>query len=277
MENGLTPPAGQDGGLDGDTRPSQPGPRPLDVGRARPRDHERPRAGPTKRCVGGRAEPATSVAGLENYRLYLDAENSSAGGDGHITTIEPLEVEEELSALSGIEFRSSEMISDLTLYGEGSDNDQIQLTIYMRFRGQQGLNRRRRVLAEGRRFADRSETIDLDDPRSSTFQQNCAWTSSEVFFDVSSNGVTVPNGKSLNSSSTVRRPAKAKVAGTPSVAATIATSKLRSASRLHRRYLPPRSDGQRALRVLGQGPHARLRLGRPRDPHVGAQRAGRKP
>ncbi len=142
-------------------------------------------------------EPATSVAGLENYRLYLDAENSSAGGDGHITTIEPSGSQEELSALSGIEFRSSEMISDLTLYGEGSDNDQIQLTIYMRFRGQQGSTGDVAFSLKAGDSQIGSETIDLDDPCSSTFQQNCAWTSSEVFFDVSSNGVTVPNGKSL--------------------------------------------------------------------------------
>ena len=85
-------------------------------------------------------EAAPAVAGLENYRLYLDAENNSAGGDGHISTLEPDGGQEELSVLGGIEFRSSELISDLTIYGEGSNNDEIQLTVYMRFRGAQGFS-----------------------------------------------------------------------------------------------------------------------------------------
>ena len=153
--------------------------------------------GPPAVALDATTEPSPSVAGLENYRLYLDAENSSAGGDGHITTIEPSGSQEELSALSGIEFRSSEMISDLTIYGEGSDNDQIQLTIYMRFRGQQGSTGDVAFSLKAGDSQIGSENIDLDDPCTSTLQQNCAWTSSEVFFDISSNGVTVPNGKSL--------------------------------------------------------------------------------
>ena len=142
-------------------------------------------------------EPATSVAGLENYRLYLDAENSSAGGDGHITTIEPSGSQEELSALSGIEFRSSEMISDLTLYGEGADNDQIQLTIHMRFRGQQGSTGDVTFSLKAGDSQIGSETVNLDDPCSATFQQSCNFAVNEILFEISTNGVTVPNGKSL--------------------------------------------------------------------------------
>ena len=142
-------------------------------------------------------EPSNSLAGLENYRLYLDAQNSSAGGDGHITTIEPSGSQEELSTLGGIEFRSSEMISDLTIYGEGSGSDEIQLTIHMRFRGQQGSTGDVSFSLKAGDTQIGSETVDLDDPCSSTFQQNCGYAVNEVIFDVSSNGVTIPNGKSL--------------------------------------------------------------------------------
>ena len=142
-------------------------------------------------------EPAPAVAGLENYRLYLDAENNSAGGDGHISTLEPDGSQEELSVLGGIEFRSSELISDLTIYGEGSNNDQVQLTVYMRFRGQQGSTGDVTFSLKAGDSQIDSETVDLDDPCSATFGGSCTFAAQEVMFSISSNGHTIANGKQL--------------------------------------------------------------------------------
>ena len=58
-------------------------------------------------------------ANLESYNLYLDEEGES-GGDGAITTMEPEGAHKEASVLSGVEFRSDDLISDITIYGEGS-------------------------------------------------------------------------------------------------------------------------------------------------------------
>ena len=141
--------------------------------------------------------PASTVAGLENYRLYLDSENNSAGGDGHITTLEPDGNQEEASVLGGLEFRSSELISDLTLYGEGSNNDEIQLTIYMRFLGQQGSTGDVTFSLKAGDSQIDSESVDLDDPCSATFGSTCNWVPQEVMFSISSNGYTVENGKQI--------------------------------------------------------------------------------
>ena len=87
-------------------------------------------------------EDETSVSqvpsNLENYRLYLGEENSTMGGDGSITTEEPDgSGQQEISALGGVDFNSVEMISDLQIYGQGSDGDEIQLSIYLKFTGSQ--------------------------------------------------------------------------------------------------------------------------------------------
>lgn len=142
-------------------------------------------------------EPAPAVAGLENYRLYLDAENNSAGGDGHISTLEPDGSQEELSVLGGIEFRSSELISDLTIYGEGSNNDEVQLTVYMRFRGAQGSTGDVTFSLKAGDSQIDSETVDLDDPCSATFGGSCTFAAQEIMFSISSNGYTIANGKQL--------------------------------------------------------------------------------
>ena len=57
-------------------------------------------------------------ANLETYNLFL-GEASDSGGDGSITTMEPEGNQEESSILSGVDFRSDDLISDLTLYGQG--------------------------------------------------------------------------------------------------------------------------------------------------------------
>ena len=56
---------------------------------------------------------------LKLYTLYLASQNTSAGGDGYITTEVPDSGgEDSASALdTEIEFRSSVMLSSLTVYG----------------------------------------------------------------------------------------------------------------------------------------------------------------
>ena len=69
-------------------------------------------------------EPTTksySTAGsVESYDLYLDRKAAENGGDGAINTTQPDSGHIEQSALGGLEFRSSEMISDLQIFGETS-------------------------------------------------------------------------------------------------------------------------------------------------------------
>jgi hypothetical protein len=72
-------------------------------------------------------------ANLQNYNLYLDKEGDS-GGDGAITTMEPDGSSEEASVLGGVEFRSDDLISDITIYGEGSASE-VNLYIYLKFKG----------------------------------------------------------------------------------------------------------------------------------------------
>ena len=80
-------------------------------------------------------KPSFVPANLKSYDLYLDSSNSTIGGDGSIVTMEPSGSHEEMSAVGGLEFRSRELISDLTIYGSGSSGDKIELTIYLKFEG----------------------------------------------------------------------------------------------------------------------------------------------
>ena len=73
----------------------------------------------------------------QTYELYLDAPTSETGGQGSITTIEPNGGQEEGSAVSGLEFRSAEMISDLYINGSGASNT-ARLSAYIQFRGSEG-------------------------------------------------------------------------------------------------------------------------------------------
>ena len=72
-------------------------------------------------------------ANLQNYNLYLDEEGES-GGDGAISTMEPEGSQKEASILSGVEFRSDDLISDITIYGEGSASE-VNLYIFLQFKG----------------------------------------------------------------------------------------------------------------------------------------------
>tara|TARA_A100001037_G_C14654725_1_gene416140 strand:- start:20 stop:355 length:336 start_codon:yes stop_codon:yes gene_type:complete len=73
-------------------------------------------------------------ANLQNYNLYLD-EAGDSGGDGAITTTEPDGANKEASILSGVEFRSDDLIGDIMLYGEGSASE-VKLFVYLKFKGQ---------------------------------------------------------------------------------------------------------------------------------------------
>ena len=144
-------------------------------------------------------EPKSEVSNvggsIESYDLYLDEPASGIGGDGSINTSQPDGAHQEKSALGGIEFRSSEMISDLRVFGQGND-DLIELSIYLQFEGSSGSTADITFSLEGG-VNEFTETLQLDSPCQSTFLQPCGWTSNEVFFTIPSSGFTVPNGKQL--------------------------------------------------------------------------------
>jgi hypothetical protein len=144
-------------------------------------------------------EPKSEVSNvggsIESYDLYLDEPASGIGGDGSINTSQPDGAHQEKSALGGIEFRSSEMISDLRVFGQGNDN-LVELSIYLQFEGSSGSTADITFSLEGG-VNEFTETVQLDSPCQSTFLQPCGWTSNEVFFTIPSSGFTVPNGKQL--------------------------------------------------------------------------------
>jgi len=144
-------------------------------------------------------EPKSEVSNvggsIESYNLYLDEPISGIGGDGSINTSQPDGAHKEQSALGGIEFRSSEMISDLQVFGQGNDN-LIELSIYLQFEGSSGSTADITFSLEGG-VNEYTETLSLDDPCQSSFLQPCSWTSNEIFFTIPSSGFTVPNGKQL--------------------------------------------------------------------------------
>jgi hypothetical protein len=135
-------------------------------------------------------------ANLEGYDLYLD-EPSDSGGDGAITTMEPSGAHKEASVLSGVEFRSTDMISDLTIFGEGS-NFYVQLSIYMQFKGSEGSSADITFTLNSVGGPTYTETKNLDDPCSSgILNSDCSWTVNEVFFDVPDDGFVVAKGAQL--------------------------------------------------------------------------------
>ena len=138
----------------------------------------------------------SNVAGLvESYDLYLDRYFEEIGGDGSINTSEPDGAHQEKSALGGIEFRSSEMISDLQLFGQGTNN-YAELSIYLQFKaGTQDATADVTFTLEGGSFSV-SENKQITDPCTG-FLASCSWTSVEVFFTIPESGFTVPNGKQL--------------------------------------------------------------------------------
>ena len=142
-----------------------------------------------------KSEVSNVVGSIESYDLYLDEPVSEIGGDGSINTSQPDGAHQEESALGGIEFRSSEMISDLQVFGQGNDN-LVELSIYLQFEGSSGSTADITFALEGG-VHEFTETLELDNPCQSTIFQSCSWTSNEVFFTIPSSGFTVPNGKQL--------------------------------------------------------------------------------
>ena len=76
------------------------------------------------------------------YTMYIASQNSSAGGDGYITTQVPESGgQESMSALSSsIEFRTSPMLSSLEIagrpnHGSGSGSDSLPIGIFLRSTG----------------------------------------------------------------------------------------------------------------------------------------------
>jgi len=147
-------------------------------------------------------EPTTksySTAGsVESYDLYLDRKAAENGGDGAINTTQPDSGHIEQSALGGLEFRSSEMISDLQIFGETSTQtgDVAELSIYLKFTGSSGSTADVTFSLEGG-SSEFVETITLSEPCQSSPFQSCTWTSNEIFFSIPTSGFTVPNGKQL--------------------------------------------------------------------------------
>ncbi len=145
-----------------------------------------------------KSEVSNVVGSVESYDLYLDEPVAENGGDGSISTAEPDGSHQEESALGGIEFRSSEMISDLQIHGTGTQ-ETIRLSIYLQFKGSEGSTADITfALAAGDSDVD-SQTVSLSDPCTGGFLgSSCSWTVNEVFFDLPSEGFfTVPNGKQL--------------------------------------------------------------------------------
>jgi hypothetical protein len=142
-------------------------------------------------------------ANLKSYDLYLDSPNETISGDGSIVTMEPSSSHEEETAVGGLEFRSRELISDLTIYGSGSSGDKIELTIYLKFEGQDGSTADMTFSLQSGTANIASETISLDDPcdgGSSGFPPSsgdCSWTSNEVFFTIDDDGYQLNKGSQL--------------------------------------------------------------------------------
>lgn len=135
-------------------------------------------------------------ANLETYNLFLDEEGDS-GGDGEITTMEPEGAHKEANILSGVEFRSPDMISDLTIYGQGSATE-VHLYIYLQFTGQEQSTADLTFTLNSVGGPTYTETMTLDDPcNSGLFNSDCSWTLNEVFFDIPEDGFKVEQGAQL--------------------------------------------------------------------------------
>ena len=141
-------------------------------------------------------EVKQTPANLETYNLFLDEEGDS-GGDGSITTMEPDGSHKEASILSGVDFRSDDLISDLTVYGQGSATE-IHLYIYLQFKGQEQSTADLTFTLNAVGGPTYTETMTLDDPcNSGFFNSDCSWTLNEVFFDVPEEGFTIEKGAQL--------------------------------------------------------------------------------
>jgi len=145
-------------------------------------------------------ETNEAVAQLYEYELYLDSPISGQGGDGSITTIEPDGSHEESSVIGGVEFRSAEMISDLSAYGRGSSSDKVRLSVFLKFTGQEGSTADITYTLQAGESTIATEQSSLDDscnPGIPPFGGSCSWTPNEINFDVPSTGFTIPKGKQI--------------------------------------------------------------------------------
>ena len=81
---------------------------------------------------------------LKLYTLYISSQNTSAGGDGHITTKVPESGGQDSSSAldSEVEFRSSDMLSSLIVYGRSqhgsSSSYYLPLDMFLRATGPSG-------------------------------------------------------------------------------------------------------------------------------------------
>ena len=141
-------------------------------------------------------EVKQTPANLETYNLYLGEEGDS-GGDGSVTTEEPDGSHKEANILSGVDFRSDDLISDLTVYGQGSATE-VHLYVYLQFKGQEQSTAELTFTLNAVGGATYTETVQLDDPcNSGLFNSDCSWTLNEVFFDVPEDGFTIEKGAQL--------------------------------------------------------------------------------
>lgn len=137
-------------------------------------------------------------ANLQNYNLYLDEEGVS-GGDGAITTIEPEGSNKIASILSGVEFRSDDLIGDLTLYGEGSASE-VKLFVYLQFKGQEGSTADLTYTLNSVGGPTYTVTDQLTSPCQDSVipgSSGCVWTINEIAFDVPEDGFLVEKGSQL--------------------------------------------------------------------------------
>ena len=137
-------------------------------------------------------------ANLQNYNLYLDEEGDS-GGDGSITTIEPSGSNKEASILSGVEFRSDDMIGEITIYGEGSATE-VKLFVYLKFKGQEGSEADLTYTLNSVGGPTYTVTDKLTSPCQDSVipgSSGCVWTINEIAFDVPEDGFIVEKGAQL--------------------------------------------------------------------------------
>jgi len=142
---------------------------------------------------------STENSSLVDYDLYIADKNTTAGGDGFITTERPDSGgQKDASALEGIEFRSTEMVSNLQIFGKGSSSE-IRMYYYLQFTGQEGSTADVTISLESGGFPIADKTISLDDPcNSGLFQDSCAYNGRELYFDnIAETGFEVAAGKKL--------------------------------------------------------------------------------
>jgi hypothetical protein len=147
--------------------------------------------------LGDTVSSSAVGANEQTYELYFDSPNSEFGGDGAIVTSEPSGGREEGSAIEGLEFRSTEMISDLYINGSGSDNT-VRLSVNFRFRGSDGSTADVTFALKAGDVQIDSQSRSLDSPCSSLNPNSqCSWAVMEVEFEAGDNGFRVPQGKQL--------------------------------------------------------------------------------